>query len=519
MAVKGKKTPVHEKDSSNSEIIRRFKASPLLFIGTILILIIVIVAFVLVPAFGPGIGGGGNVDLTFGSYDKVPITYVPGNYFAQYYEQVFQYYQNVYDPAYVQNAGFQVWQEAFNGAAVHTAILQELKAAGYTVPVKTVDREVARQPQFQENGRFSSALYQRMSNNDRLTLWRQVQDEIATQYYFSEISGLLKPAAEGTFIGKMSSPQRSFDMVSFSVDDFPDSEYIAYAEANPDLFRSTHLSRISVNSSEKEALQILNSIKDGTSTFEDAARTHSQDSYAEKGGDMGIKLAHELNQEIPEEADREKIIGLGRGEISDVIKHDANWVFFRVEEAAQGADISDAAILEKVRSYIRNFERGQMEDWAVSQAQNFIALATETGFDEAVNRRALEKRSFGPVAINYGDVDLFSSLRSFGVQQLSNSSADENFWKTAFSTPVNTMSEPLVQSGLALGQSSYVLVLLPTEEIEAEESSVEGIASTFSEYWLSYITEQSLRAYFLNSAKMENRFIETYFRYFLPIGN
>ncbi|GHV95382.1 hypothetical protein AGMMS50293_17020 [Spirochaetia bacterium] len=511
MAFKGKKTPVQEKDSSNSEIIRRFKANPLIFIGTILILIIVIVAFVLVPAFGPGIGGG-DVDLTFGSYDKVPITYVPGNYFSQYYERVYQYYQSVYDPAYLQSAGFQIWQEAFNGAAVHTAILQELKAAGYTVPVKTVDREVARLPQFQENGRFSAALYQRMSNNDRLTLWRQVQDELATQYYFSDMSGLLKPAAESTFIGKMTSPQRSFDMVSFSVDDYPDTEYISYAETNPELFRSIHLSKISVNSSEREALQILNSIKDGTSTFEDAARTHSQDSYAEKGGDMGIKLAHELNQEISEEADREKIIGLGRGEISDVIKVDASWIFFRVEEAAQAIDTSDEANLEKVRSYVRSFSRGRMEDWAVSQAQNFIALANETSFDETLNRQSLEKRSFGPVAINYGDVDLFTSLRSFGVQQLSNSSSDENFWTTAFSTPVNTMSEPLIQSG-------YVVVLFPTEEIQAEESSVEGIASTFSDYWLSYMTEQSLRSYFLNSAKMENRFMETYFRYFLPIGN
>jgi hypothetical protein len=224
---------------------------------------------------------------------------------------------------------------------------------------------------------------------------------------------------------------------------------------------------------------------------------------------MGSKMAHELSQEAPDEADREKIIALARGAYSEVIKLDSGWAFFRAEDAAQNADFSDSAALQKVRSYMISFERGRMEDWAIGQARDFIALANRAGFDSALGERGMEKRSFGPLPVNYGDIDLFTSLSSFQITGLSNASSDENFWKTAFSTPLNVFSEPLVQG-------ANVLVLLPTGESAADASSVEAITSTYSSYWLSYMSAQSMGNYFLNSEKMDDRFLATYFRYFLP---
>jgi parvulin-like peptidyl-prolyl isomerase len=509
MAFKAKQTPTHE-GSPGSEIVRRFRAHPAIFIGTVVILALTIVSFVLVPAFVPEAGRGQNADLTFGSYDKVPITYVPGNYFAQYQATLAQRYQNSMDPNNYMDMSFQIWQQAFNAAAVHTAILQELKTSDYSVPSETVDKQVAML--FQENGHFNAAQYQRLSNNDQLALWRQTRDDIAKRLYVADVTGLQKNTAEADFIAQMASLQRSFDMAVFPVDDYPDSEVLAYVNENPNLFRSIHLSKITINSGEREARQILASVKDGTSSFEDAARTHSQDSYAEKGGDMGIKLDYELVTDIPDEETREKVIALGKGEFSELIKLDTGWAFFRAEDAVQPANTAEEAMLVKARSYLRDFERGRMEDWAVAQAQDFIALARESGFDKALEQRGMEKRGFGPVPLNYGNVDLFTTLGSFGIQQLSNASTNENFWKIAFSTPLNSSSEPFVQD-------SNVLVLYPNQETAAEASSIEGIASTYSEYWLSYMTELSMQSYFLESEKMDNRFFATYFRYFMPTGN
>jgi len=223
---------------------------------------------------------------------------------------------------------------------------------------------------------------------------------------------------------------------------------------------------------------------------------------------MGIKMVHELLGDIPEEDVRENAIALAGGEYSDVMQTSAGWSFFRAEAALQYADTSDPVIMEKVRSYMRNDRRGRMEDWAIDQANSFIALIEEEGFEQALTKMGIESRSFGPIPINYGNVDLFTTLASQSVNEIRNSGSNENFWKTAFSTPVNSPSSPVVQG-------SSVLVLYPTAEAEIEESSIEGIASTYSSYWLYNNTEQSLQSYFLNSPKMEDKFFDVYFRYFM----
>ena len=512
MAKKEKKIQVHDKESSSSEIVRRFKANPALFIGTVVVLVLVIVSFVLVPAIVPE-STRGNASYTFGYYDKVPISWAPGNYFSQQVEQITQHYRSSMDTNDFQ-VGMIIWRQAFEAAAVHTAVLQELNKSNYSVPEKTVDRQVAQLPNFQENGRFSPALYRQVSDSERLSLWRRIRDEIAKMQYYNDLFSLLVSSSEADFIGDMSSNMRSFDIISFSVDDYPDSEYLTYAQEHSELFRAIHLSRISVNSSEREARKILASINDGTSTFEDAARSQSQDSYADRGGDMGIRYSFELEREITGADDREKVFSLGRGDLSDVMRIDERWVFFRVEDELKTADFNDEAVMDRVRSYIRNFERGRMEDWAIARAEEFKSEAEASGFDDAVRWLGKEKHSFGPLPINYGNVDLFTSLDSFSIPELSSSelsdmSRNENFWRTAFSTPIGTTSLPFVQG-------SKVLVLLPTEQVYADEEKIEEISSMYSSYWLSYVTEQTHYPYFINSSKMDNRFWDTYYNLFMP---
>ena len=510
MAKKEKNAPVQEKESSDSDLMRKFKQNPAIFVGTIIVLVLIVVSFVIVPAFVPN-SGGLSGDLTFGYYDKIPISWVPGNVFSQYYDQVYRYYQNAVGSENLQYYEASIWQQAFEAAAVHIAILQEMKKSGYTVPTKTVDRYVAQLPQFQINGRFSAALYRQMSTNSRASLWKQIQEELTRELYFSDTTrSLLVSAGEAKFIGKMASPNRKFEMASFKIDDYPEAEYLSFARENPQLFNTIHLSIISVTS-EKEAKQILASINDGTTSFEDAARAQSQDNYKDRGGDMGIRNIFEIEREITDSEVREKIYSLGRGELSSVIRHGDNWAFFRIEDDTNPANFEDSAVLEKVRSYMRSFERGRMEDWAIAQAREFISDANSSNFDSALNKINKTKQSFGPLPVNFGNVDLFTSLASFSIPELSNAPTSENFWKVIFSTPVNSFSEPLVQG-------NNVLVFLPLEETEAEEAGIEGIESSYSSYWANYIAHQSISQFFLNSPKMDNRFYDTYYNTFSPAG-
>jgi len=514
MAKKEKMAPVKEKDSSSSEIAKKFKQHPGIYIGSVIILILVVITFVGGDFLSGGrryVGKRGG-DLIFGYYDKVPISWVPGNTLSQYYERIFNNFRaQGYDPN-DRWVNYYVWKQAYEGAVTHTAILQILKKSGYEASEKAVNKKILQLPQFQDNGRFSIIMYNKMTDSARTTLWRQQQEEIAMNMFFSDYFTLLIPKTEAQFIANMSSPQRSFDFTLFNVDDYPDSEYISFAAENSKMFNSIQLSKITISSSEREAKKILETIKDGTTTFEDAAKAQSKDNYADRGGDMGIRYCYEIDDEIPNTDDREAVYNLGRGELSGVITVNDGWVFFRAESWLTQANFDDYSVMDKVREYVKNRERGRMENWAIDQANEFIAESKESGYVNAARWRNLNVDNFGPIPINYGSVDLFTAIESLTVtglegQDLEGLSKNENFWKTTFSTPLNTPCEPLVQG-------SKVYVFFATEEIEAEESSKETIESEYKGRFLQYIADQSLQRYFLHNGKTVDKFDETYFAVF-----
>ena len=513
MAKKDKKSADQEKESIGESVSKKFKQNPALYIGSVAILVLVVVTFIGGDLLSGGGFGGGRGDLTFGYYDKVPISWVPGNMFSQYVDRVVQYYRSQGIDANDFRFDSQVWRQAYDATVVHTAIIRIMNKSKFNVPDRTVDRNVAKLPHFQDNGRFSQALYRQMSDAQRSSLWRQTQEDMKRMAFYNDLFGTVISPSEAEFIADMALSTRSFDVVIFKVDDYPASEYVSFARENAQLFDSIHLSGISVNN-EKEAQRILASVKDGTLLFEDAARSQSQNAYADRGGDMGSRLFHELEQDIPGISDREAVFGLEKGALSGIIKNGDKWSFYRIEEEKTEADFEDEAVMEKVKSYVASFRRGLMEDWAIAQAESFSEEAKLSGFDSAARSRLLDKQSFGPLPINYGGLDLFTKLESFTIpgltaNDLGTIARNENFWKIAYSTELNTPSEPFVQG-------NNVLVFLPTEEAEADHGSIENISSMYSSYWVNSTTEQSLNTYFLTSDKMEDNFWEVYFRVFNP---
>jgi parvulin-like peptidyl-prolyl isomerase len=509
MASKGR-TPLSQPDhSARDEFIRRFKANPFVFIGTIVVLVIVIIAFVLVPAIVPS-AEGLAVDLTFGSYDRVPIAYVRGNYFAQVQANYAQYMQSMIS-GNIQSLSRQIWRTAFEETVIHTAMLQEMKRAGYETPPGLVDEEVAKIPEFQENGQFSAARYRRLDRSTQLSIWKDVRDSMIVSRYSADLAGLRQSSREAPFISAMASTERSFDMAVFPLSSYPDSEISAFARDNAALFTTLRLSKITVNASEREIQQIRSAVEGGSQNFEEAARTHSQDAYAESGGDIGSRMAYELAQEIPDSEEREAVRSLAKGSLSPVVKVPSGWAFYRAEEDPVPVDLADPSTVEKVRTYLIEFERGRMDDWLIAEAEGFIALAKERGFDAAIEEKSLAKQNFGPVPMNYGDLMLFKSLSSASVSELSGAESNENFWRIAFSTPLKSPSTPLI-----IGDNA--LVLCPLEETAAEESALENINSSYSSYWVNNNMNQSIRTGFLESKRLENHFDETFTKYFEPLS-
>ena len=493
--------PVRREDDSNqSEFMRRFKAQPFIFIGTIFILVIVVIAFVFVPAIVPEARHSG--DLVFGFYNRVPIRYANDNFFFNA-QQDLSRRQHVPSDDPVMIA--QLWRQAFNMTVVHMGILDEVRRAGLVVPDFVVDREVASLPHFQEAGRFSAARYRAMDANTRMSLWRQVHESIKVRTYLSDLASLRTPANEITFVSSMASPQRNFNLAVFPFDSYPDSQVITFANENPNLFTMVRLSKISM-SSEREARQIREQVVSGAITFEDAARAHSQDWFADRGGDMGLLMAHELMFDIRDEPTRLAIINLPRGAISDVVRDRGNegWAFYRIDDYAHPLDVNDPSQIARARNYIMWFMRGQVEDWLMAEAERFSARAEEVGFELATSDVDITRHSFGPIPVNFGSSALFASVEASGIPELAGADTNPFFWRAAFNTPLMTASRPFVMG-------NNILVLFPQEESEADEWNIELI-ELYYPFWVQAGLEQSYHMYFLTNERLDDRFDATFWR-------
>lgn len=499
-----KKSGKHSKNveiSGHSDIERRFKQHPFVFIGTLLILVIVIVAFVLVPAIVPGEGLAVS-RLEFGSWDGKPIAYSSGGFFARVRERNSQDYgMNDY----------QAWRSAFEATVERTAILDTMDRSGYAPSRPFVDKKVAELSFFQENGRFSAVKYNRIDAATRMKLWQDMRNDLIINIYHDDLRTIKIAGAETEFIGRMALPRRKFSMTVFPYTSYPDSEVAAYASRNADIFKTVYLSRITAAGGRREAQSILDRIQSGAITFEDAARTQSDDEYADRGGDTGARTAFEISSEIPDEEQWKIVINLPKDEVAGPFELSSGWVIFRANETSRPPNLQDSETLSKARDYLMDSERGLVEDWLITQAENFAREARLTGFAGAAADADLEIHEFGPLPINYGDSPLFTSLSSFQAPGLRDAVADENFWHTAFSTPVGEPSRPIVLSG----SENSIVVLYPGEEITDENEAVENSKTMFSGWWAENETLRSIADSILASDKLNDSFNDTYFRLFL----
>jgi hypothetical protein len=488
-----------------SELKQKYGQSPFVFVGTIIILIIVVIAFILVPAIVPEARGG--ADLTFGYYDGAPISYVPDNFFDRTYKGLAEQYRNI------QGGGFDryIWNQAYSMAALSTAILRESEVHGNVPPAEVINKKVAQLPELRENGRFNTVIWRNLSEQVQLQIVRDTKESLQIQEYLSDMQGILISSGEKKFIAGMGEAQRSFAVASWTITDFPDSEVTAYIGRNEDVFKKIKLSRVTFEK-EADAKRVLAEIKDGKTTFEEAAQSHSIDEDKDKLGDMGEKFSHELSAVIPDESARNTVLALPANEYSGVVKVGQGFGIFRVDTPLHEANAADASVINNARSYIMNNERSVFENYYLKKAEAFTENARQSGFDAAIESEGISKKTVGPLPLNYGGENLFPTLSSFGESALYNAQTKDGFWRAAFKTPLNEPSAPFVNE-------NYVIVLYPTEEKQLDSSETESITNYFEDQ-IANGTESSLSTVLLSDTnkKYKDNFQATYDKYFSPSG-
>jgi hypothetical protein len=473
---------------------------PILYIFSLFVLVLVLVTFVGAPAITSTAGAAAG-QIVFGSYRGQPIAYSQGNYFARQVQSINDQVRQSQQADQIDQLARFIWRQAFNRTLFHEAVLYEAEQSGIAVTERRVDREIAQYPAFQEGGEFSPDLYRQASSSEKYEVREFLREQIIQQKYMRDkTQGLQTSSAESDFIGSMASPQRRFRFVSYGTGDFPDSEVRAFAEANQDLFRRINLSRITILESESTAQSIREQITSQQSGFEEMARAHSQDIYADSGGNMEWTYAYELRQSYDDPGKLSSLYELESGEVSQVYESRNGWVIYRVNEPVTPLDLESDDALQTVRDYMTQFERGVIEDYLTNQAEQFREEAQEIGFDQAVQgRTGLEVRETQFFPINYGNLDLFSRVQTSGDSNILQGAATrQDFFIELFGLEVGGISEPLV-----IGGTTHVFEVSEERESPADQSAFSGNYFQF--------TVRQFQSQQVQSALLQDRFIEDNF--------
>ena len=480
-----------------------------LYIGSVIVFILATVTFIGAPAIGGSMGGGGSsARIQFGSYRGRPIEYTQGNFFERQLRTIAEQ-QTQAGSQNLEAQLYSIWRQAFESASVHTAVMYYAERGGMDVSEDRVDTELAQYPAFLENGSFSPERYEEMPAAERFSLRTYMKEVLIQQQFLEDMIGDNRHAsAEVAFLQDMARTERRFSFASFEFDDFPEEQVVSYAEANSDLFRRIKLSSITIDTGSSDAEEVHRQAAEGVSSFEELARIHSADIFAEQGGEMGWEFYYDLEPDFDDIAQLDEVFSLRAGEISPVLQTRTGYVIYRVNEPAQEPTFDDPAAIQVVREYMETFARGQIEDYAYDRAQAFAETAQELGFSAAADQNSVSvgRTEFFP--LNYGDVPLFETPRAAEDSRapegadLDDAANRESFFRAAFSVTADETSSPLVLE-------NKVIVLSLDDERTASSASLDTIENFWGNY-LQNFQQQDLQRTLMNPDYLEDNFNEVF---------
>ena len=231
--------------------------------GSIVILFICLIAFVLPSSLGRGMNQKGIVEtkpcnpeektelsinsiIEFGKYNGKPIAYESGSDFADFvsnYAEMFRAQGMQIDSS----TQYYLFNYAFNSTVMKYAYEDAVKKSGWEVPKEAINRML--RPYFYDaNGNFSSKIYNQADKNSVERIRDSIHDNLYAGRYqddnfgseterlgTSMLFGLKTSEAEENFLAAYEAEKRGFNLAAFKKSDYPEAEKLNFAEKNKKL--------------------------------------------------------------------------------------------------------------------------------------------------------------------------------------------------------------------------------------------------------------------------------------------
>ncbi len=493
---------------SSNQAEKKRESHPFLYAFSVVILVVIVVTFIGGPAITRS-GGGGRI--IFGYYKDRPIAFYPGNFFSERKDIIAEQLRPGSDETQdLEVQAYQVWRTAFDQTVLHTAILVEAEQSGMWISEDRVDEALIDAGPYQVDGQFSEERYRNTPSAEQMTIRKLYREQLIHEQYVRDISqGQRISEKEQQFFADMVDEQRRFTFVSFPFDNYPEQQIRSFADQNSELFRRIKLSRILIKSSEREATEIHEKLIDRTSSFEELARAHSKDIYAEKGGDMGWRYYYDLETEFEDTDPLQTVFQLQEGEVSPVLNSRFGWVILRCDSPAIDPDFEDDESLQVVRDYVMRYEKGMVEDFILQQAETFRERIDDVGFLGATLETDYPVGLTDYFPLNYQSFYFLSPVRS-PIEQFDLSSAtySEEFFLQAFSLAPGQVSSPILLDDQA--------IVLRLDDLRQPPAQERDLIDDYYNYYAQQSLEQDLQNVLLNPDYLEDNFDATFYQYVFP---
>ncbi|MCR5387485.1 MAG: peptidylprolyl isomerase [Treponema sp.] len=456
-------------------------------IGSIIILLLAALVFVLVPALA-GLADGAKLP-PYAYYNSKPITFDDGSLFQKRAQAILQDYESrgvdLNDPNLASFYYSQSFETAFTQVLSTYMLSFFTESTGYIVSDYAIDRRIRTQPQFLDgSGSFSEARYEQLTDTEKRNLRKELREELANfrsyedifgsqlEVGFTPLYGLKSSSAEIDFVRNLGGKRYAFDIASFDIKQFPNEEKVAFGNAHKDLFVKYNL-KVITSDDENKIKEVASRIKKTEITFEDAITEYSTKQLGDKAtGTLSANTRYQLENAFTKPEYLDKVLNLKTGEVSDIIETASAYCIFKCMDSPTEPDFTNDMTVTEVYEYLLTREKSVIEDYYINKAKDFIAYANNNSFEKACDNFDVKSKSFAPFALNYNTTSLIGSTPMGDDEILRFAATNENFFKNAFKLKEDEISSPVV-----IGDANSVVVIRCSAITTADFSESDGTAT------------------------------------------
>ncbi len=408
------------------------KDTPIKRMLATIIIVFVAVAFVGSFAFNYASKRGGPRPLAVVNGESIPVSgdSLFANLYRQYYEEA-----RLSSPDGVSEETNQtLLRRAFDTVVQRTLILQQAEKAGITVSRDTVLASIVRQGYYaSKNGSFDESRYNRTAESDRQRIFNDEKEQLIIVMFIEELFNTVQvsePEIRSFF--RFMNYGKKIEYVLVRYDDVGEDTLRRFYDENGELFERAHAAHILIKDDREKAEEVLVRVRENPDRFGEIAAEVSEDSSAEKQGDLGWFYRGDMVPEFSEAA-----FGLKAGEISGIVNTLFGFHIIKVLDPATLQPYEEA--LYRIKSEYVKANREEVEKTVGLKSKEILKAAAEPGsFLDVVS--GMELNAVTTDFITLSSPYVFNEDQSYLIYELMN---NEPLIELVLSTPTGSIGGPV----------------------------------------------------------------------------